>query len=162
MPLAVQAEHPAEVAFALKAPEVKEGVILESQLSVAAYAAGDEKAAAGHVKKVWIFPPDPFADRSQWLKGLKITLFDPERKTADVLEKAGVPFMFTKNPSALDELNEGLLVIGEGISWRDYRGLGESMVRRLPGACRSYAWHPAKAPWCCRAAKGPNCPGLSV
>ena len=53
-----------------------------------------------HVKKVWIFPRDPFADRSEWLKGLKITLFDPEGKTADVLEKAHVPFKFTKNTSA--------------------------------------------------------------
>jgi len=129
LPLTARAEHAAEVTVALKVPEVKEGVILESQLSVAAYATGDQKPAAEHVKTVWIFPRDPFVDRSEWLKALKITLFDPEGKTADVLEKARVPFTFTKNTSALDELSEGMLVIGEGTAWKDYRSLGEAMVR---------------------------------
>jgi hypothetical protein len=78
---------------------------------------------------LWIFPRDPFADRSEWLKSLKITLFDPEGKTAEVLEKIRVPFTFTKNTSALDELSEGLLVIGEGTAWKDYRSLGETMVK---------------------------------
>lgn len=129
LPLAAEAGHVAEVTVALTVPEVKEGVILETQLSVAAYSAGDQRPIAQHVKSIWIFPRDPFADRSQWLKGLKITLFDPEGKTADVLEKARVPFALTKNTAALDDLNEGLLVIGEGTVWRDHRSLGETMVK---------------------------------
>ena len=46
-----------------------------------------------------------------------------------MLEKARVPFTFTKNIAALDELREGLLVIGEGTAWRDYRALGEAAVK---------------------------------
>ena len=122
--LAAAPGHAAEVTVAFKAPEVKEGVVLESQLSLAAYAAGDQRPVAQHAKTVWIFPRDPFAGRSQWLKGLKITLFDPGGKTADVLEKARVPFAFTKNTAALGDLRDGLLVIGEGTPWRDYRCAG--------------------------------------
>lgn len=121
--------HAAEVTVAFKAPEVKEGVVLESQLSLAAYAAGNPRPVAQHAKTVWIFPRDPFAGRSQWLKGLKITLFDPGGKTADVLEKARVHFAFTKNTAALGDLRDGLLVIGEGTPWRDYRALGEAAVK---------------------------------
>jgi hypothetical protein len=139
LPLTARAEHAVEATVALKVPEVKEGVILESQLSVAAYADGDPSPLAVHAKKIWIFPRDPLANRSQWLNGLKITLFDPEGKTADVFEKAHIPFTFTKNTAALDELREGLLVIGEGTAWRDYRALGEAAVkaaaRGLPVLC---------------------------
>ena len=63
----------------------------------------------------------------------------PKAKTADVLEKANIPFAFMKNPDALEELNEGMLLIGEGTAWRDCRSLGESMVkaaaRGLPVLC---------------------------
>jgi hypothetical protein len=130
LPLTATAERAAEVTVALKVPEVKEGVVLESQLSIAVYAAGDQKPRAEHARKVWIFPPDPFANRSEWLKGLKINLFDPEGDTADVFEKAHIPFTFTKNISALDEIREGLLVVGEGTAWRDYRSLGEAVVKQ--------------------------------
>ncbi|MEI8373530.1 MAG: hypothetical protein WCJ35_11950 [Planctomycetota bacterium] len=129
LPLMLAAAHPAEATVAFKIPEVKEGVILEAQLSVAAYATGEQKPTAQHIKTIWIFPRDPFVDRTQWLKRLKITLFDPEGKTADVFDKARIPYTFTKNISALDDLGEGLLVIGEGTVWKNYRSLGETMVK---------------------------------
>ena len=129
VPLNIPADRAAEMAVPLKMPEVKPGVILEAQLSAAVYPTGARRPAAEHFKTVWIFPRDPFAEQSEWLKGLKITLFDPEGKTADVLEKVRVPVKFTKNISALDDLKEGMLVIGEGAAWRDYRGLGEAMVK---------------------------------
>jgi hypothetical protein len=129
MPLVAGAERAIEVTVALKIPDVKEGVILESQLNLAAFATGDPEPVAEHVKTVWIFPRDPFADRSQWLKELKITLFDPAGATVDVLEKAHVPYTLTKNTAALDELVDGLLLIGEGTAWKDYRSLGEAMMK---------------------------------
>jgi hypothetical protein len=129
----------AEVEVAINVPAVREGVIVEAQLAVGVYAAGEEKPAASYTKTLWIFPRDPFVDRSKWLKELKITLFDPSGKTADVLEKARVPFTFTKNTAALDDLKEGILVIGEGTSWKDHRALGEAVVqaaaRDVPVLC---------------------------
>ena len=69
LPLTTTAGQAAEATVALKVPEVKEGVILESRLSIAAYATGDPRPLAAHVRTVWIFPRDPFADRSRWLEG---------------------------------------------------------------------------------------------
>lgn len=129
LPLKAAAGRTAEVEVAFNIPAVREGVIVEAQLAVAVHLAGEEKPAASHTKTLWIFPRDPFVDRSKWLKELKITLFDPSGKTAGVLEKARVPFMFTKNVSALDELGEGLLLVGEGTSWKDFRGLDEALVK---------------------------------
>ena len=137
--LTVEPGRVSEAPVAFKMPEVKEGVILGLDLNVAVYAGDDQKPVAQHARKVWAFPRDPFANRSEWLKSLKITLFDPEARTADVMEKAHVPFTFTKNPASLDDLNKGMLVIGEGTALRDYRSLGESMVkaaaRGLPVLC---------------------------
>jgi len=139
VPLQALAQRATEVTVALNVPKVKEGVILQAQLTVAVHVQGVQKRLAEHDRTVWIFPRDPFVDRSEWLKRLKITLFDPEGKTADVLEKAHVPFTFTKNTAALDDLSQGLLVIGEGTAWRDYRSLGETVVkaaaRGLPVLC---------------------------
>jgi len=129
LPLTLAVGRAAEATVAFTVPEVKEGVILESQLSVAAYSGGDREPVATHARKLCIFPHDPFLDRRVWLQGLKITLFDPEGKTADVFEKARIPFKFTKNTAALDDLKEGMLVIGEGTAWRDYRALGETAVK---------------------------------
>jgi len=139
VPLRTLAQRAVEVTVALNLPEVNEGVVLQAQLTVAIYAQGVQKRLAQHDKPVWIFPRNPFHDRSDWLKRLKITLFDPEGKTADLLEKAHVPFTFTKNIAALDDLSQGLLVIGEGTPWQDYRSLGETAVkaaaRGLPVLC---------------------------
>jgi hypothetical protein len=129
VPLKIPADRAAEIAVPLKVPEVKQAVILKAQLGVAVYPSGATKPAAEHLKTVRIFPRDPFYDRSEWLRELRITLFDPEGKTADVLEKARVPVKLTKNITALDDLIEGVLLIGEGTALRDHRGLGEAMVK---------------------------------
>ena len=129
MPLTAKAGHATEVTVTLKVPKVKDSVILESDFRMALYSAGNQEPSAEHVRKVWIFAADPFASRGEWLKGLKITLFDPEKNTTEVLEKASVPFAFTNNISALDALNDGMLVIGEGTNWKDHPLLGETMVK---------------------------------
>ena len=92
----------------LRIPAVKEGIALQAELSVTAYAGDGKQPAATHTKAVWIFAPDPFVDRSQWLRGLGITLFDPPGKTAEVFEKAHIPFKLTRNTDALPELEKGL------------------------------------------------------
>jgi hypothetical protein len=127
--LAVGPEKPAKAMLPLRIPAVKEGVVLEAQLTVALYTAADVKPAAVDNRTVRIFAADPFADRGQWLKGLAITLFDPEKKTADLFDKAHIPYKYTRNTSMLDELDGGLLVIGEGTAWKDYASLGQSVVK---------------------------------
>jgi hypothetical protein len=130
-----------EVKVPLEIPPVNPGVILQTQLSVSVFADGKDKPEAVLEKTVWIFPADPFNDRSKWLKDLKITLYDPDPKgkTADVLKALKVPFEEQRNVAALGELKEGVLLIGEGVSFKDDAGLGDILVqaagRGVPVLC---------------------------
>src|SRR5205809_828047 len=82
----------AAVTVKLTAPEVKPGVVLKTRLRVRLLAAGETKPAAKHERPLWVFADDPFVNRRQWLKELKISLFDPEKTTAEPLKKLEVPF----------------------------------------------------------------------
>jgi hypothetical protein len=119
----------ATVETRFECPTVKEGVVWQAVLSVSLMAEGSQEAVARAEKTLWVFPEDPFADRKEWLKKLNLHLFDPAKKTATVLEKAGVPFRAVANVDGLDTLRDVVVVVGEGISLRDYRGLAQALVR---------------------------------
>jgi hypothetical protein len=78
---------PAHVAIRLPGQDVREGVVLETRLAVSIYAAGKDRPEAAYDKTLWILPENPFVARTQWLKTLKITLFDPQGTTAELLTK---------------------------------------------------------------------------
>ncbi len=121
-------DKPAQVRVSLPGQKVREGVVLEGRLTVAVYADQADKPAASYVKALWIFPENPFAGKGQWLKELQITLFDSKGATAELLQKGNIPFAQTGNLDALGELKAGLLLIGEGTSFQEDRGLAEAMV----------------------------------
>jgi hypothetical protein len=137
--LNIEPDRPAPVKMVLTLPPVKNGVVLEAKLTVSLIADKEEKVAATREKTVWIFPENPFYLHSKWLKELKIRLFDPEKKTLKVLEKAEVPFDEVGNVEGITELKEGVLLVGEGVSFRDYPALPESLIqaaaRGLPVLC---------------------------
>ena len=128
-----RADRQHRAAIEAKVPEVKEGVVIEARLSVALHDAGRGAALARHQRRLRIFSPQPLAGRSGWLKQLNVTLFDPQGDTAAVLRRAGVPFEQFHNPAALGELTRGVLVIGEGTSFVEHRGLPETMMRLAAG-----------------------------
>ena len=138
-PVTAGPEKPATVNVRVMVPPVKDGVILQALLTVAVYGDAPDKPEATIEKNLWIFPPDPFVDRTQWLKDLKLTLFDPKATTAGVLEKMNIPFDDTRNVAALGELSEGLLLIGEEVSFKEDRDLAETMpkvaARGVPVLC---------------------------
>src|SRR5205814_1197539 len=80
-----------------------------------------------------------FANRREWLKGLKIALFDPEKTTAEPLQKLAVPFQEINNTAALAEIKEGLLLVGAGVSFKDFPDLAETLTKAaaagLPVLC---------------------------
>lgn len=119
----VKPGQPGLIAIDLELPDVKPGIVLPAELQVAVYLPGQAEPAAREEKTLWIFPEDALADRQQWLKDLQITLFDPKGATAKVFEGAGVPFKLTKSVDAVGDLSEGLLVIAEGLSFREHRAL---------------------------------------
>ena len=125
--------------MALTLPPVRNGVVLEAKLTLSLVADKEEKAAASQEKTIWIFPEDPFYLHAKWLKELKVHLLDPEKKTLKVLEKAKVPFDEVGNVESIAELKEGVLLVGEGVSFKEYPALPELLIqaaaRGLPVLC---------------------------
>ena len=112
------------------APPVNPGVIMQARLTVALAEAGRPDGASTFEKDFWIFPAEPFENRQEWLRDLDITLFDPDQKTAAVLEEHKLPFTLTQNLDALAAKQQGLIVVGEGVSYRDYPALAAILMRR--------------------------------
>ncbi len=137
--LAAEPGRPASVKVALTLPSLRNGIVLEAKLTLSLFADQEEKAAASQEKTIWIFPEDPFYLHSKWLKELKIHLLDPEKKTLKVLEKAKVPFDEVGNVESIAELKQGMLLVGEGVSFKDYPALPELLMqaaaRGLPVLC---------------------------
>jgi len=133
------AEAPPAVSIHLDVPPVKDGVVLPALLTVTVSEGAGGKAVASREKPLWIFPHNPFADRARWLKGLGMTLFDPANTTAEAFEKMGIPFQPARDVDAVAALKEGTLVIGEGVSFAEQRGLAEAMAalaaRGVPILC---------------------------
>ncbi|MFA7158651.1 MAG: hypothetical protein WC299_05055 [Kiritimatiellia bacterium] len=60
---------------------------------------------------------------------MQVSLFDPEKKTSSVLESAGFPFKTVDNIDSLASISSGLIMIGEGLSFKDFGGLPETMIK---------------------------------
>jgi len=139
--VAVEVGKSAMFKVPLDIPPVNAGVVLQAQLIVTIQEDGKKEAEAPYEKTLWIFPADPFAGRIKWVEGLKITLYDPDAKskTAAALKNLKIPFEEVRNPAALAELKEGLLLIGEGVSFKDEGGLADAMIqaagRGVPVLC---------------------------
>jgi hypothetical protein len=123
------AERPGQVEIRVQAPEVKPGTTLRTRLRVYLIPADGKHPDASRLKTIWVFPEDPFFGRKEWLKNLKISLFDPERTTAAALEKLGVPFDLVPSVAAAGATMQGVLLIGEGVSLKDYPDLAMTLVR---------------------------------
>ncbi len=157
----VAPSRPSVVEIKLAVPAVKEGVVMPASLALALTRAGADKAVVEATKPLWIFPEDPFAGKAEWLKKLNIQLFDPAGKTAALFTKIGIPFKETHNVDAFAEFKDSVLIIAEGVSMKEYRGLTDMMVKaaaagipvlclapadgsmRLPGSAGSDQPHPS-------------------
>ncbi|MEI6149597.1 MAG: hypothetical protein WCS01_10905, partial [bacterium] len=117
------------VEIRLAVPEVNPGVIMATKLTVSAFASGTAKEAGSVERTLWVFPPDPFTGRVEWLKKLDIRLFDPVGATAKLFDEFKIPYAAVRNVDALGEPKDGVLVVGEGVSFRDYRGLGDGLMK---------------------------------
>lgn len=112
------------IAVALEIPPVKDGVVMQASLSINVYTSSDAEVAT-HTKDVWVWSDDPFAGKTKWLKKRNIHLFDPEGLTSELFEANDIPFDRIYNLNTIADIREGLLIIGEGASFHDYRALAE-------------------------------------
>jgi hypothetical protein len=116
-----------EVSVRLKIPPVREAVALETTLTASLQQREGGAAVASHSRRIWIFPRDPFGGRRRWLEALEIRLFDPQGETREAFHSMSIPMQEVRNPAALAHVERGVLIIGEGVSWRDHRALGEML-----------------------------------
>jgi hypothetical protein len=117
------------VKLPLRIPFIREGLVVEGKLTAVLVGDREKKPAARFERPLWIASRQPFVQRTQWLKGLKIALFDPRETTAPVLKKMAIPFTEVRDVAALGELKEGLILVGEGISFEEERALPETLIR---------------------------------
>ena len=120
-------DAPATIAIKLAVPPLKDGVVLLTKLTIATIAAGQTKPLATHEQDVWVFPEDPFADKAEWLKGLKFKLYDPVGATSKLLAAAKVPFDELRDVDAVAGSKEGVVIVGEGVSFKEERGLSAAL-----------------------------------
>ena len=124
--VAVQAgpAQPGEIAIRFRLPATKPGVILDAVLEVSLILGDSEHSVT---KRLWVFPDDPFHDNRQWLKEINIALYDPIGATAEILAEADVPFEQVRDAELGADSGYGLLVVGEGISFFEFRNLDQHL-----------------------------------
>lgn len=121
----VEAGRPAVVPIQFTVPPLKDDVAVRAALTVSFQPqdADPDKAVSAIVKTLWFFAANPFAGHAASLKDKKIVLFDPDGKTQELFEQVGIPFTLIPRLDAASNIKEGLLIIGEGLSLRDFRTL---------------------------------------
>ena len=117
---AVEPDKPGVLSARFELPDAREGIILPLDLTVAVESRGEH---ANLKKRLWLFPDDPFALEKEWLEELKIKLFDPAGETARRFTDAKIPFEPIRTIDQAAVLGEGVLVVGEGLSWVKQRAL---------------------------------------
>jgi hypothetical protein len=125
------AKKTVEIKVPFTTPPLKPGVALAIKLTVVLTADGKNEPDALHEKVLWIFTADPFNDRKEWLKELKITLWDPDEKskTAEAFKSLNIPHEAVPNVAALAAVKEGLVVVGEGASFKEETGLADALIQ---------------------------------
>lgn len=119
-----------DISIPVAIPPVKAGVVLPLTLTVS-IVGNNNTALASVEKRLWVYPTDVFANREEWLKNLKLRLYDPDGLTARRLDDAKIPYKRLGNADALAEGEPGIAIVGEGLSFEEYRGLPEAMMRAV-------------------------------
>jgi hypothetical protein len=144
VPLANAPGKPTRIILPLRVPFVREGLVVKGKLVVDLLSQDQRTPVAHYEQPLWIFHPQPFAQRQAWLKDLKIILYDPRETTAPVLKKMDIPFEEAPNLSSLSEIKSGLILVGEGVSFEDERELPELLVKAAARGVPVLCLAPAK------------------
>jgi hypothetical protein len=107
-------------------PVLRPGIVQAAELSMTWSVAGTRHQKS---RAVTIFSRDPFSTRQAFLDQARIGLFDSDGETAETFEKHDIPHSRLLNLSAIDLVDEGVVVVGEGVSFRQHRKLPETLMR---------------------------------
>ncbi len=135
---------PAQFETAFELPPLENGLVVEGKFILTITDTATDKVAARLEKKLHIFGRRPVIAQSAWQKHNKIYLFDPPGTTAQAFEDIELPFTAIHNPDALAAIKDGIIVIGAGLSWRDYRGLFGNTITAAAAGARVLCLAPAE------------------
>ena len=90
-------------------PEIEATAAMELTLKLTA---GDRFVS----EPLYLFPASPFKDRQTFLEDANLFLFDPVGDTNEVFESASIPFHRLDSLDSVGGIDEGLLLIGEGLA----------------------------------------------
>lgn len=133
----------ADLAFSLRLPSVKPGFVLPSAFTIHLVASGRDVPLATSKLPLWVYPPQPFDGRTKWLTDLKLGLIDPVGATAERLEKEKVPFERLRDASSLEGWKGGIVLVGEGASLREERGLPAALIAAAARGARVICFAPS-------------------
>lgn len=133
---------PAAVDIAADVPAVRAGVVAAGRL-LATLLDENRQPLAELERPVFVFGRDPAAERKQWLQDLDLRLYDPSGETARTLDELDWPYRRLANPAAFAALGAATLLVGEGCSLRENRGLLEAAVRAAENGARVVVLAPA-------------------
>lgn len=116
----------AKLAISLAAPPLQPGVVLSAELRLTWNAEGQPRQ---HAQPITIYSADPFSVRRAVLEAVRITLFDPMGDTADVFDNHEIPHASVRSLSAIDQVDAGVVIVGEGASFRQHPNLLPALAR---------------------------------
>jgi hypothetical protein len=116
--------QPGTLEIRLDLPTARAELVIPATVSVAL----DAGPRVEH--RLWIFPEDPFVGRRALMEKMNISVFDPEGKTVRRLEEHRVPVRVVRDVGSLGRVNDGLVLIGEAVSFRQWRTLAATIIDR--------------------------------
>jgi len=109
-------------------PPLREGVVMAVELQMTWTAGG---RTYQHRRPLTIYPQDPFATRKVFFQHARIKLYDPAGKTAKILDAHGIPHRRLISLNGIDKVAEGIVLVGEEVSFRRQKYLAESLLRTV-------------------------------
>jgi hypothetical protein len=121
------------IPLTIRTPAIRDGLAGEASLLVQAVS-GSEHARVTH--PVWILPSDPWTVCRELLRAKALRVFDPSGALIRRLQESSIEPVALRNPVAIAALANGLLIVAEDVSFREYRGLAGALVGAAVGGAR--------------------------
>jgi hypothetical protein len=128
--------NPPQITIAFQLPDEEPKVVVSVVVTVDA---GTRRLT----KPLWIFPRDPFADNRPFPNGTRLAVFDPPGGTSGRLAAANLKFDTIRNLDMLPKELPEVLVVGEGVNFREHRALAKLLVDSAANGCRILCLAPA-------------------
>jgi hypothetical protein len=79
-------------------------------------------------------------------------------KTSALFDRLGIPYASIRTADSLADVKEGVVMVGEGISFKEYRGLAGSMLKAAAGGVSVICLAPAAGEFAVPSANDGNLP----